>query len=278
MLVPMTEILQKSREGHYGVIAPNICNEDSARAAIEAAAETNSPIILDLIYSASPDITLLAHIVKYLADRVSVPVALNLDHGGEFKQHIEAVRAGFSSIMVDRSSLPYEQNVAEVAELVKVAHSVGMSVEAELGHVGTAADGDGQTSDLYPNVDQAADFVERTGCDALAVAIGTAHGKYPAGYVPHLDFDRLHELYNAVEVPLVLHGGSGSGDDNLARATREGITKVNVGTSLFSAGMQNLADHVGELTRANLGYKMISDAYKAELIRHMELVGQVGKA
>lgn len=278
MLVTMTDILKKSREGHYGVIAPNICNEDSARAAIEVAAETNSPIILDLIYSANPDITLLAKIVTYLAEKVDVPVALNLDHGGAFPQHIEAVRAGFSSLMVDRSSEEYEKNVAEVSELVKIAHACGMSVEAELGHVGTAADGDGQTDDMYTNVAQAADYVERTGVDALAVAIGTAHGKYPAGYVPKLDFDRLHELYEAVEVPLVLHGGSGSGDENLARAAREGITKINMGTDLFFAGVNNLVEHHTELTRANLAYKMMSDGYKAKLLHYMELVGQVGKA
>lgn len=276
MLVSMTGILQKSREGHYGVIAPNICNEDTARAAIEVAAETNSPIILDVIYGASPDITLLAQEVKYLAGKVSVPVALNLDHGGEFSQHMEAIRAGFSSIMVDRSSEPYDQNVAEVSELVKIAHTCGMSVEAELGHVGIGENYavDGVTALTDPT--QARDYVEATGIDALAIAIGTAHGPYKG--TPHIDFDRLHEVYDAVEIPLVLHGGSGSGDENIARAAREGITKINVGTDLFLAGMGNLAEHHTELKRANLGYKLISDAYKDKLLHYMQLVNQVGKA
>lgn len=278
MLVTMTEILQKSRAGKYGVIAPNINNEVTARAAIQAAEELDAPVILDVIYGASPDIHLLALEVHYLADRAKVPVALNLDHGGTFEQAIDAIQAGFSSIMVDRSAKPFEENVAEVAELAKIAHAVGLSVESELGHVGIAANGDGQTADLYTNVEQAAEYVERTGVDALAVAIGTAHGSYPADYVPHLDFDRLHELYEAVPVPLVLHGGSGSGDENLARAAHEGITKINVGTDLFKAGNRNMVAHVDELKRANLAYDLMAEGYKEELKRHMLLVGQDGKA
>ena len=125
MLVNMCEILQKSREGKYGVVAPNICNEDSARVAIQVAEENNAPIILDVIFNVTPDIELLGKIVRDMAEKATVPVALNLDHGGTFEQAMIAIRAGFSSIMVDRSSLPYEQNVAEVSELVKIAHAVG---------------------------------------------------------------------------------------------------------------------------------------------------------
>ena len=137
MLVNMCDILKKSREGRYGVVAPNICNEDTARAAIEVAEENRAPLILDVIFNVNPDIPLFAHICGKLARKASVPVALNLDHGGCFEHAMIALRAGFSSIMVDRSSLPYEENVAEVAELVKIAHAVGVSVEAELGHVGS---------------------------------------------------------------------------------------------------------------------------------------------
>lgn len=276
MLVPMTEILRKSREGAYGVIAPNINNETTARAAIEVAAELDAPVVLDVIYGVTPDIHLLAREVTYLAERVDVPVALNLDHGGTFEQAVDAIRAGFSSIMVDRSSKPYEENVAEVAELVRIAHAAGLSVEAELGHVGVGAnyEVDGVTALTEP--DQAADYVARTGIDALAIAIGTAHGPYKG--TPHIDFDRLAECYRAVDVPLVLHGGSGSGDENLARAAREGITKINVGTDLFQGGLDNLLAHHTELTRANNAYDLMAEGYKRELARYMRLVGQDGKA
>lgn len=159
---------------------------------------------------------MLGRIIEQMAIRASVPVAIQLDHGAKFSDAILAIRSGFTSIMVDRSSCPFEQNVAEVADLVRIAHSVGVSVEAELGHVGFgesyAADRDAGLT----NVAEATEYVERSGCDALAVAIGTAHGIYKG--VPHLDFDRLAELNAAVSIPLVLHGGSGSGDDNLVKA------------------------------------------------------------
>lgn len=272
----MTDILRKSRNEHYGVIAPNINNETTARAAIEVAVELHAPVILDLIYGASPDIHLLAQEVRYLAERADVPVALNLDHGGTFGQAMEAIRAGFSSIMIDRSSKPYEENIAEVAELVKIAHACGLSVESELGHVGIGAnyDIDGATALTDPN--QAAEYVERTGVDCLAIAIGTAHGPYVG--TPRIDFDRLAACYETVSVPLVLHGGSGSGDDNIARAAREGITKINVGTDLFQGGLNNLVFRHTELKRPNMAFDLFASGYKEQLKRYMLLVGQDGKA
>ena len=117
--------------------------------------------------------------IKDMAERASVPVCLNLDHGPSFEAEVEAIKRGFSNVMIDASSLPYEENVRRTRMIVDLAHAKGISVEAELGHVGQAADGDGKTSDMYTNVEQAVEFVKETGCDALAVAIGTAHGKYP---------------------------------------------------------------------------------------------------
>ena len=147
-----------------------------------------------------------------------------------------ALRSGFLSIMVDRSSLPYEENVAEVCgNWLKIAHAVGVSVEAELGHVGSGEQYDADRNAGLTDPEQAKAYVEATGIDALAIAIGTAHGKYVG--TPYLDFELLEKIYNEVEIPLVLHGGSGSGDENLARATRMGITKVNIGTDLFQAGL-----------------------------------------
>lgn len=276
MLVNMCEILQKSREGKYGVVAPNICNEDSARAAIQVAEENNAPIILDVIFNVTPDIELLGKIVRDMAEKATVPIALNLDHGGTFEQAMIAIRAGFSSIMVDRSSLPYEQNVAEVSELVKIAHAVGLSVEAELGHVGVGAQYDEDRNAGLTDPAQAKAYVEATDVDALAIAIGTAHGKYVG--TPYLDFDLLEKIYAEVDVPLVLHGGSGSGDENLAKATGMGITKVNIGTDLFQAGIDNLVAHHEELKRAHLGYELMAEGYKAKLLHYMKLFNQCDKA
>jgi fructose-bisphosphate aldolase class II len=276
MLVNMIGILKKSREGHYGVIAPNICNEDTARAAIEVAEEQKAPVILDLIFGATPDISMLAEIVVKMAESASVPVALNLDHGAKFEHAMIAIRCGFSSIMVDRSSLPFEENVAEVRELVKIAHSLDVSVEAELGHVGSGANYEEDRAAGMTNPAQAKAYVEQTGIDALAIAIGTAHGHYVG--TPYIDFDLLKKIYNDVDVPLVLHGGSGTGDENLARATREGITKVNIGTDLFQSGINNLVAKWDTIRRAHLGYTLMADGYKEKLAHYMKLVNQSGKA
>lgn len=170
-----------------------------------------------------------------MAERADVPVCLNLDHGGSLEVELMAIHNGFTNLMIDASSLPYEENVKRSRMIVELAHAKGISVEAELGHVGQAADGDGQTADLYTNVEQAKDFVARTGVDALAVAIGTAHGQYPKGYVPTLDFERLAELKAALQMPLVLHGGSGSGEENIRKAVAGGINKINVCTDAFHA-------------------------------------------
>ena len=157
-----------------------------------------------------------------MADKANVPVAINLDHGATYEDAIDAIAAGFTSIMVDRSSLPYEENVAQVKELVKVAHATGVSVEAELGHVGQgdnyAVDGKQALTDPA----EAKKYIEETGIDMLAVAVGTAHGEYIG--TPHIDFDRLAAIKEAVgqDFPLVLHGGSGSGDENLAKACTMG--------------------------------------------------------
>ncbi len=276
MLVTMKDILIKSREGKYGVVAPNVSNEDTARAAIEAAEENRAPIVLDILYKVNPDIPFFAHICIEMAHHASVPVAINLDHGGTFEQAIIAIRAGFSSIMVDRSSLAFEDNIAEVKKLVDIAHAVGVTVEAELGHVGSGANyaQDGVTGFTDPA--QAAEYVERTGVDALAIAMGTAHGKYVGE--PKLHFDILKACYEAVDVPLVLHGGSGSGDQNLARATREGITKVNIGTDLYQAGIDALVANADKLQRANNAYDVFREAYKQKLVYYIKLFRQDNQA
>lgn len=238
MLVNMKGMLDAANRDNYAVMAVNSVNMEMARAVIEAANEMHSPIIVQM---GRGQMAKLAHhedilpMILPMAERADVPVCLNLDHGPDFETEINAIHWGFTNLMIDASSLPFEENVRRTRIIVDMAHAKGISVEAELGHVGQAADGDGRTDDLYTNVAQAVEFVERTGVDALAVAIGTAHGKYPEGYVPKLDFDRLAELKAALRMPLVLHGGSGSGEENIRRAVAGGINKINVCTDAFHA-------------------------------------------
>lgn len=238
MYVNMKYILDAANRDNYGVMAVNSVNMEMARAVIEAAEEEHSPIIVQFGVGqmkklAHPD--QMVPMIIAMAEKATVPVCLNLDHGPSFEAEVNAIQRGFSNVMIDASSLPYEENVRRTRQIVDLAHAKGISVEAELGHVGQAADGDGKTSDMYTNVEQAVEFVKATGVDALAVAIGTAHGKYPAGYVPVLDFERLAELKAALKMPLVLHGGSGSGEENLRKAVAGGINKINVCTDAFHA-------------------------------------------
>lgn len=238
MLVNMKGMLDAANRDNYAVMAVNSVNMEMARAVIEAANEMHSPIIVQMGRS---QMAKLAHpqdilpMIIRMAERADVPVCLNLDHGPDFITEVTALHNGFTNLMIDASSLPFEENVRRTRIIVDMAHAKGVSVEAELGHVGQAADGDGRTDSMYTNVAQAVEFVERTGVDALAVAIGTAHGKYPAGYVPKLDFERLAELKAALRMPLVLHGGSGSGEENIRRAVAGGINKINVCTDAFHA-------------------------------------------
>ena len=276
MLVTMAEILNKARaEGGYAVTAPNCHNEDTTRACIEAAEENNAPMILDIDYLEVKDIMQYCRMACEMCKEASVPIAINLDHGATFEHAIMSIRAGMTSIMTDRSTLPFEENIAQVAELTKVAHAVNVSVEAELGHVGQgvlyAKDRDAGLTD--PS--QAKEYVERTGIDFLAVAIGTAHGVYKG--TPHLDFDLLHTIYNTVDVPLVLHGGSGTGDENLARAAREGISKVNLATDLYTAGYENLKNQI-ETVDVYSTFNVLKEGYKNKLIHYMKLFNQCGKA
>ena len=276
MLVTMAEILDRARaEGGYAIAAPNVLNEDTTRACLEAAEENHTPVILDVAYHEVTNFVQFCPMVVEMAKQSNVPVAVNLDHGATFEEAILSIRGGFTSIMTDRSTLPFEENIAQVAELTKVAHAVGISTEAELGHVGQglryAKDRDAGLTD--PS--QAKEYVERTGIDFLAVAIGTAHGVYQG--TPHLDFDLLHTIYNTVDVPLVLHGGSGTGDENLARAAREGISKVNIGTDLCIGAYENLKNQI-ETIDVYSTFNALKEGYKNKLSHYMKVLGQVDKA
>ena len=276
MYISMIELMKKAREGHYCVPAIAVENEHSVRAAIQAAEEKKSPLIMIALYKVNPDIHYFGRIVEDLAIRAKVPVAMCQDHGGTYAEAMWAIRAGFTDVMVDRSTLPFEENIAQVSEIVKVAHAVGVGVEAELGHVGMANQYETDGTGGFTVPEEAIEFVERTGVDALAVAIGTAHGVYSG--VPKLQFDLLAELREKVPVPLVLHGGSGTGDENLKKACQMGICKLNISNDLKRGAIANLNEKCKDGMGAYAMYPLLYEGYKNAAAHYMTLCGSEGKA
>lgn len=245
----MKDMLWHAHDNHYAVMAINVVDMEQVKACIEAAEEEHSAVILNISprqMKAHAYPYIMAPMVKNLAERASIPVALNIDHGVNMEDIAAAIQCGYSSVMVDASSFEFEENVRRVRAVVALAHAKGISVEAELGHVGVAANADGQNADLYTNVEQAKEFVDRTGCDCLAVAIGTAHGSYPKNMIPKLDFERLTELKARLDMPLVLHGGSGTGEENIRRAVACGINKINVCTDLMNYAKDSMVKTLQE--------------------------------
>ena len=279
MLVTMKDILDKASAGNYAVAAPNLWTELDARAVIDAAEELRAPLILDIAYPANPDLFLLGQIACYFAKRATVPVAVNLDHGGEKKQILEAFRAGFTSVMIDRSACPFEQNVREVREIVELAHALGISVEAELGHVGMADqyETDGEAALTEPEM--AAEFIRQTGVDCLAVAVGTAHGAYPKGMKPKLDFKRLAAIKAKTgNFPLVMHGSCGTDNELLRQACRQGINKVNIANDLCQAAAKAAKTADLEGNHAYDFSAVIYEAVKAKMKEMIVIYGSQGKA
>ena len=238
MLVNMKDILKKAQNEKYAVGFFNAVNMEMARAIIETAEEMCAPVIVgtaEVLLPAMP----LERVAEYLipmAKKASVPVAVHYDHGLTFEKCMEALHLGFTSIMYDCSTASYDENLESVAEMVKICHAIGATVEGELGHVGDN-EGTGKLlkpSDYYTDPDQAVRFVRETGVDALAVAVGNAHGDYK--FPPKLDFKRISTIADLTGTALVLHGGSGLSDDDFKEAARRGICKVNIFTDLDKAG------------------------------------------
>lgn len=282
MFVTMKSILDHANENNYAVMAVNCINMEMARGVIEAAEEMHSPIIVQMgpgQMKKHAHATEMYPMIKAMAERVNVPVCLNMDHGSVFEDLMNAIKIGFTNVMYDGSSLPYEENMARTNMICTIAHSKGISVEAELGHVGQAIDEDDKQTDFLTNPIQAKEFVDRTGVDALAVAIGTAHGAYPKGKIPKLDFERLKELKAALKMPLVLHGGSGAGEENIRKAVAYGINKINVCTDAFAVAKETFMK--GCEKDAYKDYLALSieveQAIKEFTINYMKLIGSVDR-
>ncbi|MDD6005472.1 MAG: class II fructose-bisphosphate aldolase [Firmicutes bacterium] len=243
MLVNSKEVLLEAKKGGYAVPAPDFIDLDSARAYCKTAEKLKKPVILSFAQAHSEVISLheAALIGKFMAEEVSVPVVLHLDHGTDIAFIKEAIELGFTSVMIDASMMDFDTNVKMTKEVVEYAHARNVTVEAEIGHVGSGENYENHdnSDSIYTTKEEAKRFVELTDVDSLAVSIGTAHGIYKGGK-PALSFDTLHEIRDEVSVPLVLHGGSGTGDDNLKRCAKEGISKINVFTDFLVSAMNQI--------------------------------------
>lgn len=243
-LVSAKVLMEDAEKRCYAVGAFNLNNLEILQAIISAAEEEKAPVILQASQGAIKyaGIEYIVAMARVAAERASVPVALNLDHGTSFEQAMRCIRSGFSAVMIDGSRLPFEENVNLTAKVVDVAHAVGVSVEGELGKIGGTEDdiSVAERDALFTPPEEAEEFVERTGVDLLAVAIGTAHGIYRGK--PQLDFERLKEIDSRVDVPLVLHGASGVPDDDIRRAISMGVRKINIDTELRVAFVEGIKD------------------------------------
>ena len=249
MLVRSTELLLDAQKNGYAVGAFNVENMEMVQAVIADAEELQSPVIMQTTPSTLKyaDADYFYANVAVAAKKTSVPVVIHLDHGNSFELAMQAFRAGFTSIMIDGSHSVFEENIAITKSVVDVCHSAFVPVEAELGKVGGKEDDLDGGSGGYTDPAEAAEFVERTGVDFLAVAIGTAHGVYKG--IPKLDLDRLSEIRKVVSKPLVLHGTSGVPDDTVKECIKRGICKVNYATDLriaFTEGVKSVLEEKPE--------------------------------
>ena len=249
MLISGKEMLEVAQKNHFAVPAFNAGSGQLLAAVIEACEEAKSPFMMAI----HPDeLSFLRDSfvsqVLYECQHTKVPIALHLDHGATLEQVIHAIQLGFTSVMIDSSHLPFEENVAITKKVVEIAHAVGVSVEAELGTIGDAGNTveGGSSEIIYTDPEKAKEFVERTNIDSLAIAIGTAHGLYPKDMTPELRLDILEEITKLVDIPLVLHGGSNNPDEEIAKSVELGISKINISSDIkisFTNKLREILDN-----------------------------------
>ena len=248
--------------------------------AIQAAEQLRSPIILQVAEIQFPYAPLELMVPAFIeaARRATVPVAVHLDHGLSFETCIKALRLGCNSVMFDGASFPFEENVAQTSLVVRAAKAVGADIEAELGHVGDAQCSADIENDIFTVADEAKTFIERTGVDALAIAIGNLHGKYIA--TPQLNITRLKEINSLCNTPLVLHGGSGTSEEDFKACAHNGVAKINVATALQIAATKAVENYLA--TSATPNYidmkNVIVEATKESVSWHIRLFESDGKA
>jgi fructose-bisphosphate aldolase, class II len=283
MLTTGKAILDVANENSFAVPAFNISDWAMFQGIVEISEETNAPLIVaihpDEVKHIGPD--MITGIIAR-AHRSTVPIAIHWDHGADYDEVLTAIQYGFTSVMIDGSLKPFEDNLAITRKVTDSAHAVGISVEGELGTIGgndSYAEA-GAAEIIYTDPDDAVTFVERTGVDSLAIAIGTFHGFYPAHLKPELRLDLLKEIKSRVQIPLVLHGGSGNPDDEILQAARIGINKINISTDIKVAYHNKMREVLGndpKVREPNAIQPACLDAMKAVAAQKIELFGAAGK-
>ena len=284
MLYTGKSILDVANANNFAIPAFNISDWAMFTGIIDISEELNAPVIIAIHPDEVSHITTdLITAMRSRAHRASVPVAIHWDHGGTYEQMITAFQAGFTSVMIDASLLPFEENVALTRKVVEAAHAVGVQVEGELGTIG-ANDSYGESGAaeiIYTNPDDAVRFVQETGVDSLAIAIGTSHGLYPAEKNPELRHDLLEQIKAAVGIPLVLHGGSSNPDSELRRAVELGVNKINISSDIKVAYHNRMREILGadeRLREPNAIQPEPIAAMKATAAEKIKLFGADGKA
>ncbi|MBE3016224.1 ketose-bisphosphate aldolase [Microbispora sp. NEAU-D428] len=283
MLTTGKAILDVANEHSFAVPAFNISDWAMFKGIVEISEETNAPLIVGI----HPDE--VRHIGREMITGIvershnsSVPIAIHWDHGATYEQILQAIQYGFTSVMIDGSLKPFEENIAITKKVTDSAHVLGVSVEGELGTIGgndSYAEA-GAAEIIYTDPDDAVTFVEQTGVDSLAVAIGTFHGLYPAHLKPELKLGLLKEIKSRVQIPLVLHGGSGNPDDEIREAARIGINKINISTDIKVAYHDKMREVLGndrKMREPNAIQPACIDAMKVVAAQKIELFGAAGK-
>lgn len=249
MLINLSEMLRVAEEHGFTVGAYNVTESSMLEAVVAEAEECSAPAI---IAAATNEFNFAGEpFYSYVRERLiqsDVPFVLHLDHAHSFDECQKAIRAGFTSVMIDGSLLPYEENVVLTQKIVEASHAVNVSVEAEIGTIGTSglSEEGGVTGVTYTDPNTVRDFADRTQIDALAIAIGTAHGQYPKGYKPHLKLDLITKIRELTTIPLVLHGGSSNPDDEIKEGCRRGLRKVNISSDFKVAYYNAIGSYLNE--------------------------------
>lgn len=282
MLINMNEMLKIAQEHKFTVGAFNTTEVSNFKAVFETAEELQSPTII-AIAAGELDFCQKEY-YQFVREKLMnsrIPYVLHLDHGRSLKDCVYAIQAGFTSVMFDGSHYPYDENVAKTKEVCDIAHLVGVSVEGELGTIGNTGNSDEGGGDIvYTQPEEVVDFVSKTGVDTLAIAIGTSHGLYPKGFKPILQLELLQRIRDVTDVPLVLHGGSGQDDEQIRKASKIGIQKINVASEFKAAYSYELAriiNETGDFKFATILPKALPVA--KEIIAHkMDVFGSINKA
>lgn len=283
MLYNMKDLLSVAKKNKFAVPAFNICSFDMLKGIMEEVENQNAPVILEI----HPDeIDYLGDnfisVVQQYALRSPVPVVIHLDHGASIKDVMRAIKNGYTSVMIDASTQNYEDNKKITKEVVALSHDVNVSVEAELGTIGNNGSAEGGSKNiLFTDPVQAKDFIDSTGIDSLAIAIGTAHGLYPKNVTPKLNIDLLKQLHESIDIPFVLHGGSGNPDSEVSESIKYGVCKVNLSSdlkSVFFNSIRNVLETNSSMYEPNQVYIQPIEDVKKVVAHKLNVLNTVNKA